>query len=229
MSQDTQLFQPPKKYPEAPKNMYYEVPAQPEAQSKPARLFPWEGKAPPPTRVFTEDTPEQHETFGELDPIAVADARDHSEDTVSNAPVSSQRLWQSYVRTNAWDEMPEIERYMRSIQKPRKGSVQVISGSPPKGRRQSTRVTDFPSSAERPSLPVTPAPVSRRYGWTDADTKEERTGELPAAEGVPDQADWVRLTADGFIALLWISYSYWTLTETPGTTRELETAVVRVP
>ncbi|KAK5125414.1 hypothetical protein LTR85_000523 [Meristemomyces frigidus] len=54
-------------------------------------------------------------------------------------------------------------------------------------RRESLILTDFPSAVERPSLPVTPAPRRRPTFWG-----QERDGEvgLPAAEGVPDQADW---------------------------------------
>ncbi|EMD00567.1 glycosyltransferase family 8 protein [Baudoinia panamericana UAMH 10762] len=57
-------------------------------------------------------------------------------------------------------------------------------------RRESLILTDFPSAVERPSLPVTPAPRRRASYW-DKDEAEEAELGLPAAEGVPDQADWV--------------------------------------
>ena len=65
-------------------------------------------------------------------------------------------------------------------------------------RRASLRLTDFPSADERPSLPVTPAP--RRKGGSFWGREEERGGAgdegqgdegMVAAEGVPDQGDWV--------------------------------------
>jgi hypothetical protein len=39
-------------------------------------------------------------------------------------------------------------------------------------------------------LPVTPAPVRRPSFWGD---ERDEEGELPAAEGVPAQEEWVRL------------------------------------
>lgn len=53
-------------------------------------------------------------------------------------------------------------------------------------RRESLILTDFPSAIERPSLPVTPAP-RRRSSFFERDEEED----LPPADGVPDQADWV--------------------------------------
>jgi len=49
------------------------------------------------------------------------------------------------------------------------------------------KLTDFPTEFERPSLPVTPAPVRRPSFWGD---ERDDDGELPAAEGVPAQAEW---------------------------------------
>jgi glycogenin glucosyltransferase len=55
-------------------------------------------------------------------------------------------------------------------------------------RRESLILTDFPSAFERPSLPVTPAPISRPSFWGG---ERDDTGDLPAAEGVEDQSEWV--------------------------------------
>lgn len=52
------------------------------------------------------------------------------------------------------------------------------------------RLTDFPTELERPSLPVTPAPRRRPSFWGE---ERDEKGELPAAEGVPAQEDWVSL------------------------------------
>ena len=59
------------------------------------------------------------------------------------------------------------------------------------------KLTDFPSEVERPSLPVTPAPIRRPSFWGD-DAPESGEGDagashLPAAEGVPAQTEWVCL------------------------------------
>ncbi|KAK4105046.1 glycosyltransferase family 8 protein [Parathielavia hyrcaniae] len=131
-------------------------------------------------------------------------------------------IWSSFPRSNAWDNVPEINRYVdRTLQRHRRtwsqklalgggagggngttGSGNHLPGVEfgPGGRRgRGSRVTDFPSEDDRPSLPVTPAPIRRpRRHWGGAggggsgggfgDEDEEQ---LPAAEGVPGQADWV--------------------------------------
>ena len=56
-------------------------------------------------------------------------------------------------------------------------------------RRESLILTDFPTADDRPSLPVTPAPRRRSTFWGDEGRDDE--ADLPPAEGVPDQADWV--------------------------------------
>jgi len=50
----------------------------------------------------------------------------------------------------------------------------------------SLRLTDFPT--DRPSLPVTPAPIQRNTFWGSERGAEDQ---LAAAEGVVDQAEWV--------------------------------------
>jgi len=57
----------------------------------------------------------------------------------------------------------------------------------PSGRRESLILTDFPTADDRPSLPVTPAPIRRPTFWGE---ERDEAGELPGAEGVPDQAEW---------------------------------------
>ena len=81
----------------------------------------------------------------------------------------------------------------------KRGKVQVIQSSEPPGnedvaspaaianRRGSMKLTDFPTEVERPSLPVTPAPVRKHNFWGQ---ERDEDGELPAADGVPKQQDW---------------------------------------
>jgi hypothetical protein len=214
-NQDTSLFQPPK-YPEAPKDMYYQVPPKSSKVEKPKPIFPWEEHAPRPTRVFPDEQPPSPEPEPELEPEpepeSVAAARTSSDEpdnrelargsTSSSTTASESDPWGSYTRTNAWDAMPEIERYVQAIAQARKGKVQVIhqanpttgtadksSSSPPAEttRRPSMKLTDFPTEVERPSLPVTPAPRHPSF-WGE---ERDDAGELPAAEGVPKQEDWV--------------------------------------
>ena len=58
---------------------------------------------------------------------------------------------------------------------------------PSQQRRPSMKLTDFPTEFERPSLPVTPAPMHRPSFWG---SERDAAGDLPGAEGVPDQSAW---------------------------------------
>jgi glycogenin len=195
MSSDPTPWKAPERYPDPPKDMYYEVPKTPTYQ-KPAPIFPWEKDAPKPTRVFPEDKPDVVEapTTG---PAPVED--DKSSPVTPTTPVAQLTpadAWQTYTRGNAWDDIPEIERYIGNLQKNRKGNIQLLQGygsgisdvSTPGARRQSMKLTDFPTELERPSLPVTPAPIRRPSFWGD---ERDAEGELPAADGVPSQEEWV--------------------------------------
>jgi hypothetical protein len=176
--------------------MYYEVPKTPTHQKR-APIFPWEKDAPKPTRVFADDPDYvRPKSSGS----AIADGKEEpvtpTGTVVGVAPVDP---WQSFnLRGNVWDDNPEIERYIGALQKNRKGNIQVLQGygsgipqtSSSGGRRPSTKLTDFPTVLERPSLPVTPAPVRRPSFWG---RERDAEGELPAAEGVPAQEEWVRL------------------------------------
>ncbi|KFX96331.1 hypothetical protein V490_03384 [Pseudogymnoascus sp. VKM F-3557] len=195
MSSDPTPYKAPERYPDPPKDMYYEVPKTPTYQ-KPAPIFPWEKKdAPKPTRVFAEDEDLQPTS---LEPTDDGEATDQATSMASTVTTLPSDPWHSFSSTsrNAWDDIPEIERYIGALQKNRKGNIQVLQGYgvgidedglPGSGRRRaSVRVTDFPSEIERPSLPVTPAPIRRpKFIGDDGDE-----GELPVAEGVPAQTEW---------------------------------------
>lgn len=181
MSSDPTPFKAPERYPDPPKDMYYEVPKTPTYQ-KPAPIFPWEKNAPKPTRVFPEDNIDTAES------LSTSDSGPAVDDDVEKTPAT-------FTRGNAWDDIPEIERYIGNLQKNRKGNIQVLQGygsgieqvSSPGARRHSMKLTDFPTELERPSLPVTPAPIRRPSFWGE---ERDEEGELPAAEGVPSQEDW---------------------------------------
>lgn len=213
-NEDTQLFQAPSHYPDAPKDMWYQVPEKEPEPPKLKQIFPWESRAPKPTRVFAQPQPDPippREIEPELEGASVSpndtDATStgavSSENAPAASPVPTADPWAAFEsRTNAWDEMPEIERYVRAFNQARRGKVQVLHHTPsqrsPRGstspaesekRRASLKLTDFPSEIERPSLPVTPAPIRRPSFWGD---DQDETGDLPLADGVPKQEDWVR-------------------------------------
>jgi hypothetical protein len=202
--------------------MYYQVPSRPTKAEIPKPIFPWEEHAPKPTRVFPDErpaTPEpepepepglEPEPEREVEPTTTARTSSNAseipqltrESRASSTSLSESDPWNTYTRVNAWDAMPEIERYVQAFAHSRKGKVQVLhqEGSPStKGaepltspptdiRRPSMKLTDFPTEFERPSLPVTPAPRRPSF-WGEERADEE--GELPTAEGVPKQQDWV--------------------------------------
>lgn len=202
MSSDPTPFQAPSRYPDPPKDMYYEVPKTPTYQ-KPAPIFPWELNAAKPTRVFPEDLEVVTDIANDNDAASGPEEEDHKPTQVKIITPTIQLTpadpWQNFTRGNAWDDIPEIEKYIGNLQKNRKGNIQVLQGygsgieevSSPGGRRHSMKLTDFPTDLERPSLPVTPAPIRRPNFWG---SERDDEGELPAAEGVPSQADWVYLS-----------------------------------
>lgn len=133
---------------------------------------------------------------------AGADVGVTGSDSVSS-PKSADEQWQAFQQSNvnAWDSVPGIETYVRAIMEShgRRGKTQILHqvtgtediNSPlleRRNRRESLILTDFPSAVERPSLPVTPAPVRRPTFWGG---ERDEAGELPAAAGVPDQTEWV--------------------------------------
>ena len=126
--------------------------------------------------------------------------------TTPTIRVTTSDPWTFYMHANAWDDIPEIERYVGSMQKHRRARSLKTTGPIPvpgrdhaehpeegeEGRRRVARLTDFPSSDERPSLPVTPAPVHRPQPVSDGNTAAAEDPQLlPAAEGVPEQTQWV--------------------------------------
>ncbi|KAI0115501.1 glycosyltransferase family 8 protein [Nemania sp. FL0031] len=228
MSKSTAPFIAPQQYPSPPKNMWYEVPkTPPAAPSEPLKpIFPWEASRPKPSRVFVDEEPKfaeeskTHDLFIPSDgPQSELEAQQSAESSGAEASTVEQESqpvtpttptiqitpsdpWTSYTRTNAWDEMPEIERYIGSMQKhQRSRSIKSpgVIGLPGPGedvevtwRRRGSKVTDFPSEAERPSLPVTPAPINRSSFWGSGSNTGEGKNDLvlPSAVGVPGQGDW---------------------------------------
>ena len=103
--------------------------------------------------------------------------------------------WQDFGRANAWDDVPEIGQYVSDAfvhHGKNSSALANIDPTATEGDQESAmrirgmRITDFPG--DRLSLPVTPAPVRRNnyFGVMSGP-------DVPTAEGVPAQSDWVRL------------------------------------
>ncbi|KAK4508347.1 hypothetical protein PRZ48_002085 [Zasmidium cellare] len=215
---DPKPFRPPPSYPEPPRDMWYTVPEKPKVEEKPKPIFPWEEReASRPTRKFVDDEPLPPPPRVAPEPEPYADELEVTSDSKVEPLTPTIRVhdsdpWTAFnSNRNAWDDVSGIESYVRaltSFQKNR-GKVQVIQQNVPSTgdhilsptnepdpddlvaavnkRRESLILTDFPTSSERPSLPVTPAPRRRQSFWGE---ERDEAGELPPAEGVPDQADW---------------------------------------
>lgn len=185
--------------------MWYQVPKEPSTpKMKPKAIFPWERETdrPKATRVFADDTPEPVKppspptltlspTEGSVEKLELAESNNTFAD-VGFQPFSAQ--------PNAWDHDRSIDRYVRGLLESQNRRSRGTGGRTPEdilsptssttpARRESLIITDFPSIDDRPSLPVTPAPIRRPIFWGGDDGDD--AAELPAAEGVPNQADWV--------------------------------------
>ncbi len=207
MSRDAGLFHAPRSYPEPPKDMYYQVPQiKPAVYDKPRPIFPWEQTSRKPTRVFDGDPPLPSD-LGVQSTLTSAPSStlDEAPDIPATSPTPpletlNTESWEHNSRKNAWDEVPAIDHYVRQLKQSqdRRGKLQVLHNTVatpdfavrgiPSKRRESLILTDFPTEIERPSLPVTPAPIRRPTYWG-----VERGGveEMPEAEGVVEQSEWV--------------------------------------
>ncbi|KAI1100175.1 glycosyltransferase family 8 protein [Jackrogersella minutella] len=222
MSRDSTPYQAPKRYPGPPRSIGYEVSR--KSQGSPKHIFPWEDRRSPPRRVFPDSQPRQKEpvvsspattTGGSWYAAAsqtsaapsiaeTSTAYQMSEPDTPTTPTiynMPSNPWSSFNMSNAWDEVPGIERYVERMQQhQRRQSLKSGAELPEDGeeaeitlrwRRRGSRVTDFPSESERPSLPVTPAPIHRSNFWGGGPGIGDDNSLLPAAVGVPGQTEWV--------------------------------------
>jgi glycogenin glucosyltransferase len=204
--------------------MYYQVPERTGPSPPSKQIFPWEAHAPKATRVFPTYKAPSPPPIMETVPSAVTAASERVQESPPTEPQTEGDPWSSFTRGNAWDELPEIERYVQAVNQARRGKIQVLHHTPaeqttsepltsppiPEGdRRPSMKLTDFPTEIERPSLPVTPAPIRRPSFWGE---ERDELGELPAAEGVPKQSDWVRNAIPRIMTFQLLFYSILILT-----------------
>ncbi|KAF1843120.1 glycosyltransferase family 8 protein [Cucurbitaria berberidis CBS 394.84] len=192
----------------------------PAETPKPIFPWEKEPDRPRATRVFAEDLPSEPTPSAVLSPThpfstVHYDYEDELEAGPGDAgvgvtspgnvssPKSADEQWQTFQESNrnAWDTVPGIDNYVRAIMDShgRRGKTQILQQSTGtediaspllerRNRRESLILTDFPSAVERPSLPVTPAPLRRPSFWGE---ERNEAGQLPVAEGVPDQTEWV--------------------------------------
>lgn len=133
-------FKPPQKYPEPPKDMWYQVPKTKPTEA-PKAIFPWEvdQRKRTTTRKFAEDDPPSPAS-GTFSPREVE-----------------------------WNQSSGgMEKYIRDImaqsELPKGKQPDVTS---PGARRESLVFTGLPDMQDRPSLPVTPAPGRTNTFWGD--------------------------------------------------------------
>lgn len=230
MSSDTRLFQPPESYPEAPKDMYYTVPPTKPEPGKVVKVFPWEGRVGRPTRVFPELTSAHgHEHEREREQITASSYEDEEEietpemkvlapwtppspsiiaeqEAAEEKPTPS---FENYTHSNAWDDVPEIQQYIESIQKARETTR----------RSQGTSGNGTPRSSL--STPSTSSVAVQDSGLRDKETgREGNASTTITTTEAPDflQDDWTSLTLDGFVHILQIMYLYCNFTTTMTTT-----------
>lgn len=183
--------------------MWFEVPKEKPAyvEARPPPIFPWEQREiVKPTRVFADDYHSPVQT-----PLVENAEGEPVTPTTPTIKITSEEPWSAYESRNAWDQVAGIDTYVRALNKRNKSvaggaqrpgpseSITSPTADPtatPFERRESIILTDFPSEIDRPSLPVTPAPMRRAMFWGE---ERDEAGKLPSAEGVPDQADWVCL------------------------------------
>lgn len=220
-STNPEPFQPPRSYPEPPKNMWYEVPTEkPRKHEKPPPIFPWEEReVPTPSRTFIEDLPPSPEPEPEREPesppFALADEFEVSA-ADSASPVTptikvQEEPWANFgaVNKNAWDEVAGIDHYVRALERFQKNREKPSKPLAKQQERQQVLSPTNEPDAEnlvntvrkrRESLLLTDFPTAIErpsLPVTPAPRRrstfwgEEREEGMPPAEGVPDQADWV--------------------------------------
>ncbi|KAM3439736.1 hypothetical protein MY4824_002499 [Beauveria thailandica] len=210
MSQDVKPFVPPARYPSPPKDMWYEVPKERPAPSAqpPKPVFPWEGQQPQASRAFPaapDELPAADDAKDKETEAATPQTTAPAIDSTATKPATSPSVWSSFTLVNAWDDVPEISRYVERTRGHRRGKSSQVSlpgfkaGNVPESPSQKRlsfqglKLTDFPTEVERPSLPVTPAPVRRPSFWgEDGENSKSKDAAqtVPAADGVPAQSEW---------------------------------------
>ncbi|KAJ4425235.1 glycogenin glucosyltransferase [Gnomoniopsis sp. IMI 355080] len=193
-------------------------------QPKPTRVFADEVYPSEPEPSITEastvatsgEKRRSMDSNATLTETSITDTSARDEPPTPTIKVVPSDPWASFTRMNAWDDDPAIEKYIDAMPLYRRhrsqGSIaekDVIGASAgddsaarsqkdtsagTEWRRRGSKLTDFPTAVDRPSLPVTPAPIRRPKFWGAGDPgpgdEDEDDDALPAADGVPKQSDW---------------------------------------
>jgi glycogenin glucosyltransferase len=209
-------YQVPKEAPAAPSEPPKPIFPWEAHRPKPSRVFPDEQpRVPQQPGTDSLDSPAgERQSSPQVQPFAESSVTGPDTGEQKSVPVTPITptiqitpvdIWSSYTMTNAWDEIPEIVGYVDSMQKHRRSKSLKSPGvmrmpGPGEGadevpwRRRGSKLTDFPSEVERPSLPVTPAPIRRPKFWGGGGPGIDDSSTnplLPVAAGVPGQSDWV--------------------------------------
>lgn len=169
---------------------------------------------PPPAAPEPESSVTDGSTIAPSETSSIANRSEPTTPTTPTMRISQADPWASFTRVNAWDDDPAIDKYVDSmpLYRRHKGSGSVTGQNEPgsadessarsqqettagaEWRRRGSKLTDFPTAIERPSLPVTPAPVRRPKFWgasgSGAEYEDEDEEHLPSASGVPKQSEW---------------------------------------
>ncbi|KAF3921070.1 hypothetical protein AA313_de0205160 [Arthrobotrys entomopaga] len=202
--QDTKLFVPPRPA-SPPQNIDFEIPPR-HSPTQPAPIFPWEERRiPRPTRVFAADyaepaqeSEEEEVVVSQVDEEFETEEASGGYDNDSNSGITS---FESYSRTNAWDSIPAIERYVASFQRStnpvrkstKKGDMTPLPAwrSPQQQQLQDRGKAEEEASSVRvlpPDISVTPTPFKSMRGYRSNAMDDE--SKFPSAQGIPDQQHW---------------------------------------
>lgn len=205
MSRISTPYLAPSRFVASPPTKYISRVSPKETRMLPAELpkstFPWEANRPAPSRVFAEDTPRRMSIASSVtsttDTITVDQRSGTATPATPGTPTTPQ--WSAYSMNNAWDEVPEIDRYVEKLQLHQRrrsfkspgplrapGKEEEDDEITWRRQKQGNKLISFPTAAERPSLPVTPAPLLRQNFWGGDDNPL-----LPAAEAMPAPTEWV--------------------------------------
>ncbi|KAK6527706.1 glycogenin glucosyltransferase [Orbilia ellipsospora] len=180
--QDTALFVPP---PPASPPKYHQLESPPK-----------ERVAPRATRVFADSEEASSEgsasgSSGESSPVSGEYKIESSGGYHGHN--NSRAAWDSYPRSNAWDNIPGIDRYVAAFErstKPRKKPSASRKGDVTPVPRFHGGQAASPSAVTLPSpkMSVTPTPFNSTRGYRSSAIEDEK--KYPSAKGVPNQLNW---------------------------------------
>lgn len=179
------------------RNLRSEVSNPPSSQTL-SPIFPWEYGSQKPSRVFAEDRGVWIPSLVDLDKRVTTEMNTQHKESATDLEshdILPNNNWQSFSRTNAWDEVPEINKYVGGLVNQERVKLETSNRQTSElkqnlesgFRTPNIRFTDIPTGYQRSILPVTPALKRRSDFWGE----DAHDNQLPSAEGVPSQEEWV--------------------------------------